>query len=163
MRERKIKQVSPFNGEVIAEETFYFQLSKADFVEMDLMSIFEGKNAVKMLKVAKEMIVQAAGVKEGNRLSKTGVKERFVRDGWWDALFEELFQEDNPMDFIIGMLPEDVRQEIAAEHAKTYTDAELMAMSDKDFYKAAGTDQVSEMDKRFVQIAFTRKTHRDVA
>jgi hypothetical protein len=169
MQERKIQLISPFDGSVIAEETFYFQLTKADFVEMELLdrddvegylkSVMEGNNAIKTLKVAKEMIIQAAGVKDGARLVKYGT-DKFIKDGWWEALFEQLFQEDNPMEFIIGILPQDVRQGIAAEHAKTYTDAELMAMSEPDFYKAAGTKSIQDMDPRFIQLAINRKTNK---
>lgn len=167
MQERTITVINPFDGSE-KTETFYFKLSRSAALDMQLLerddveeylrSVIEGQNGAKMLKVAREMILAAVGVKDGTRFVKTGVAERFVEEGFWDALFEELFQEENPMTFIIGILPDDIQREIAAENAKKeYTDEELMAMSEADFYRAAGVKSMDNMAPRFAQIAIARK------
>jgi hypothetical protein len=166
MKERRITVKNPFTG-VEQSETFFFKLSRADALNMKLLdqddvegylqSIIDSKNGVRMLRVVQEMILAAVGVQEGNRFVKQGVADRFVSEGYWDALFEELFQENNPMEFIIGILPDDVQKEIAAGHAKTYTDEELLAMSEDDFYKAAGVKTMDNMSPRFMQLAVARK------
>lgn len=174
MQERTITVKNPFTGE-LKTETFYFKLSRADALEMKLLekedveaylqSIIDSKNGVRMLRVMKEMILAAVGVKDGTQFEKEGVAARFVREKFWDQLFEELMQEENPMEFIIGILPDDVQKEIAASHQKTYSDAELLAMSDADFYKAAGVKTMDNMTPRFMQIAVRRRQakQQDVA
>ncbi|AXQ61285.1 hypothetical protein SEA_LIBERTYBELL_44 [Streptomyces phage LibertyBell] len=172
MKERTIAVTNPFTGER-KEETFYFQLDRADMIDMDILdhddveahlrSIIEGKNAARLIKVVREMILSAVGVKDGTRFVKKGVADRFVEEGFWNALFEELFQEENPMEFIIGILPADVQKEIAAGHEKTYTDDELLAMSDAEFYKAAGVKTMDNMSPHFMQIAVRRRQQKNAA
>lgn len=175
MQERTIRVKNPFTGEIGEPETFYFQLNKSDAMDMKLLerddveeylrSVIEGQNGAKMLKVARDMILAAVGVKVGQNLVKEDVAQRFVNEGYWNALFQDLFETEgyNPMDFIIGILPEDIQKEIAEGHEKKYTEAELLAMTDKEFYKAVGTKNVSEMEPRHLQIAVRRKTHKSDA
>jgi hypothetical protein len=151
------------------EEHYWFRLSTTDAIDMELMqrpdvqdylqTILQGKNGVKMLSLMQEMIFQSVAKRDGQRLRKEGVKQEFIETGAWDALFDELMQAgDGEMtSFFLKILPEDVQTEMAKESAKQYTDEELLAMSDKQFFKAAGVSTLDQMDARFLQIAVRRK------
>lgn len=168
MFSRTITFKDQFTGEP-REETYWFELSMSDATDLEILerddvqeyltSIIEGQNGAKMLKVMKMLAWAAVGRREGNRFVKDGVAKEFRENGTWNALFSELMQEKDAglESFYLKILPTEIKRQAEEQAAKKYTDEELLAMSDEDFYRAAGTKKFDEMNKRFSLIAYKRK------
>jgi len=55
-------------------------------------------------------------------------------------------------------LEDRIEKIMKGEAKKEYTDAELLALPDDEFFKAAGGTNSRNWDPRFLQIAYQRKT-----
>lgn len=101
------------------EEDFYFNLSTAELMEMELSTtgglekyiqkIVAEKDSKKILEIFKEIIVKSYGVKsaDGKRFIKNDeVREEFVQTEAYSDLFSELATNaDAAADFINGIVP----------------------------------------------------------
>ena len=129
---KKIITYTDYNG-VERTEPFYFNLSKAELMEMELGvtggmtemldKIIAAKDAPSLMKTFKEMIMKAYGVKsdDGKRLIKSEeLSIAFTQTEAYSVLFMELITDDKAAaDFVNGIIPNEIQTEVAAQTAQT--------------------------------------------
>lgn len=120
---KKTMVYTDFNGEEIKED-FYFHLSKAEIMEMQLeekgglaeriQKIVDAKNVPEIIKVFKDLILKAYGVKseDGKRFIKSKqLSEEFSQTQAYSDLFMELASDpDAAAAFINGIIPAELQQ-----------------------------------------------------
>lgn len=125
---KKIITFTDYNG-VERTEPFYFNLSKAELMEMELGvtggmtemldKIIAAKDAPSLMKTFKEMIMKAYGVKsdDGKRLIKSEeLSIAFTQTEAYSVLFMELITDDKAAaDFVNGIIPNEIQTEVAAQ------------------------------------------------
>ena len=108
-----------FNGNQITE-TFYFNLSKAELIEMQvsveggldkvLKRVSEEKDPAKLLNLFKMFVLKSFGVKseDGKRFIKDdALTEAFTQTNAYSELYMSLIQDTNAaIDFITGIVPD---------------------------------------------------------
>lgn len=128
---KKIITYTDYNG-VERTEPFYFNLSKAELMEMELGvtggmtemldKIIAAKDAPSLMKTFKEMIMKAYGVKsdDGKRLIKSEeLSIAFTQTEAYSVLFMELITNDKAAaDFVNGIIPNEIQAEVAAQTAQ---------------------------------------------
>ena len=128
---KKIITYTDYNG-VERTEPFYFNLSKAELMEMELgvtggmtemlNKIIAAKDAPSLMKTFKEMIMKAYGVKsdDGKRLIKSEeLSIAFTQTEAYNVLFMELITDDKAAaDFVNGIIPNEIQAEVAAQTAQ---------------------------------------------
>ena len=129
---KKIITYTDYNG-VERTEPFYFNLSKAELMEMELGvtggmtemldKIIAAKDAPSLMKTFKEMIMKAYGVKsdDGKRLIKSEeLSIAFTQTEAYSVLFMELITDDKAAaDFVNGIIPNEIQTEVDAQTAQT--------------------------------------------
>ena len=124
---KKVIKYEDYNG-VQREEAFYFNLTKAEIMEMELTtvggltgmitSIVEAKDTPAIIKTFKEIILKAYGEKtpDGKRFTKSEeISEAFSQTEAYSELFMELLTDTNAAAaFVNGIVPADVMKEAAA-------------------------------------------------
>lgn len=114
-----------YNG-VERTETFYFNLSKAELMEMNLTTtggmdqllrrIIAEKDTVKIAQIFKEIILKSYGEKspDGRRFIKNDeIREAFEQTEAYSILYMELISDpDMASKFIIGLLPSDIAKQV---------------------------------------------------
>lgn len=127
---KKIITYTDYNG-VERTEPFYFNLSKAELMEMELgvtggmtemlNKIIAAKDAPSLMKTFKEMIMKAYGVKsdDGKRIIKSEeLSIAFTQTEAYSVLFMELITDDKAAaDFVNGIIPNEIQAEVAAQAA----------------------------------------------
>ena len=136
MIKKTIKYVD-FNG-TEREEDFYFHLSKSELLELSISKsggldvlmerLIKQKDVKEIFSIIKEFILRSYGEKsdDGKVLLKSDeISHRFMCTEAYDVLFTELVEDSNKaLDFINGILPEDVRKKLAeAQKANLATNA----------------------------------------
>ena len=128
---KKIITYTDYNG-VERTEPFYFNLSKAELMEMELGvtggmtemldKIIAAKDAPSLMKTFKEMIMKAYGVKsdDGKRLIKSEeLSIAFTQTEAYSVMFMELITDDKAAaDFVNGIIPNEIQTEVAAQTAQ---------------------------------------------
>ena len=128
---KKIITYTDYNG-VERTEPFYFNLSKAELMEMELGvtggmtemldKIIAAKDAPSLMKTFKEMIMKAYGVKsdDGKRLIKSEeLSIAFTQTEAYSVLFMELITDDKAAaDFVNGIIPNEIKDKVADQTAK---------------------------------------------
>ena len=128
---KKIITYTDYNG-VERTEPFYFNLSKAELMEMELGvtggmtemldKIIAAKDAPSLMKTFKEMIMKAYGVKsdDGKRLIKSEeLSIAFTQTEAYSVLFMELITDDKAAaDFVNGIIPNEIQAEVATQTAQ---------------------------------------------
>ena len=117
-------------------ENFYFNLSKAEVMEMEMSTeggmaesiqkIVDAKDAPSIIRVFKDLVLKAYGVKsdDGRRFMKTkpdGSKysDEFKETEAYSQIFMELATDaDKAAEFINGIIPADLAQKVS-EQKKT--------------------------------------------
>lgn len=117
-------------------ENFYFNLSKAEVMEMEMSTeggmaesiqkIVDAKDAPSIIRVFKDLVLKAYGVKsdDGRRFMKTkpdGSKysDEFKETEAYSQIFMELATDaDKAAEFINGIVPSDLAQKVS-EQKKT--------------------------------------------
>ena len=116
-----------YNGEEIKED-FYFNLTKAEILEMQLekegglaekiQTIVDSKNVPELIKIFKELILRSYGKKsdDGKRFIKSPELSReFTQTEAYSELFMELATDsDAASAFINGIIPANLAKEIPA-------------------------------------------------
>ena len=129
MLKKTIKYVD-FNG-VERSEEFYFNLTKAELMEMELSisgglteminSIVNTQDAPEIIKIFKKLILDSYGVKsnDGKRFVKSKeLSDEFAQTEAYSVLFMELATNaDEASKFINGIMPVDVAKEVATHPA----------------------------------------------
>lgn len=130
MYSKVIKYVD-YNG-TEREETFLFNLSKAELMEMELTTtgglgeminkIIETQDIPELIKIFKELILKSYGVKspDGKQFIKSAeIAQGFSQTEAYSNLFMELVHDDKAAaDFINGIIPKDVNVEEAKNQVK---------------------------------------------
>ena len=132
MLKKKIKYTD-YNGVERAED-FYFHLSKAELMEMEMgtvgglaemiQKIIDTDNAPEIIKTFKEIIIKAVGEKSAD--GKRFIKSKEIADGFmqteaYSNLFMELATDaDAAANFIKGIMPGDI--DISDEQIKKLTE-----------------------------------------
>lgn len=120
-----------YNGEEVTE-SFYFNLTKAELLEMEmeqpggmmeyLNTLIESKDANEILKIFKNLIRRSVGKKsaDGRRFVKNEeITNDFMQTEAYSQLFMELATDaEEGARFINGIIPQDVAKEVAKEKAK---------------------------------------------
>ena len=128
---KKIITYTDYNG-VERTEPFYFNLSKAELMEMELGvtggmtemldKIIAAKDAPSLMKTFKEMIMKAYGVKsdDGKRLIKSEeLSIAFTQTEAYSVLFMELITDDKAAaDFVNGIIPNEIKDKAADQTAQ---------------------------------------------
>ena len=128
---KKIITYTDYNG-VERTEPFYFNLSKAELMEMELgvtggmtemlNKIINAKDGPSLMKIFKEMIMKSYGVKsdDGKRLIKSEeLSIAFTQTEAYSVLFMELITDDKAAaDFVNGIIPNEIQTEVAAQTAQ---------------------------------------------
>lgn len=110
-----------FNDET-QTETFYFNLSKIELIEMEveydggfinvMKNIIEAGNEKRIIKEFKRLILSAYGQRseDGKRFIKNDeIREEFSQHAAYQALFMELATDDlKAAEFIMGVFPSDM-------------------------------------------------------
>lgn len=118
---KKTITYTDYNG-VERKEDFYFNLSKAELMEMELGTtggfvemvnrIVDAKDAPSILKIFKDLVLAAYGVKssDGKRFIKNDeVRAEFAQTEAYSILFMELATDANAASaFINGIVPADI-------------------------------------------------------
>ena len=111
------------------EEDFYFNLSKAEIMEMEMSTtgglteminrIIETQDAPSIIKVFKDIIMKSYGEKspDGKRFVKTKeLAEAFSQTEAYSELFMELSSDsDAASKFVNGIIPADMAAEVAKQ------------------------------------------------
>ena len=127
---KKIITYTDYNG-VERTEPFYFNLSKAELMEMELgvtggmtemlNKIINAKDGPSLMKTFKEMIMKSYGVKsdDGKRLIKSDeLSIAFTQTEAYSVLFMELITDDKAAaDFVNGIIPNEIQAEVATQTA----------------------------------------------
>lgn len=117
-------------------ETFYFNISKAELMEMELgttggyaemlQRIVETQDAPSLIKIFKDLIFKAYGVKssDGKRFIKSQeLSEEFAQTEAYTVLFMELATNaEAGAEFVNGILPQDLVAQAANNKLKLAPD-----------------------------------------
>ena len=128
---KKIITYTDYNG-VERTEPFYFNLSKAELMEMELgvtggmtemlNKIINAKDGPSLMKTFKEMIMKAYGVKsdDGKRLIKSEeLSIAFTQTEAYSVLFMELITDDKAAaDLVNGIIPNEIKDKVADQTAQ---------------------------------------------
>lgn len=115
-----------FNG-VERKEDFYFNLSKAEIMEMQfgtvggldvmLKKIIDAKDVKSIMDTFKMLILKAYGIKsdDGRRFIKSEeIAKEFEQTEAYSILYMELASDDNAAaEFVNGIIPKDVASEVS--------------------------------------------------
>lgn len=129
MLEKKIKYTD--YNDVEREETFYFHISKADMSRKEftteggysnfLQRIVDEKDSTKLYKLFEEIIEMSYGEKSAD--GKRFIRERdgeslfkqFQETPAYDVLIMELFDPKKAAEFVKGIFPKDIAQQVNAD------------------------------------------------
>lgn len=123
---KKTISYEDYNG-VTRKEDFYFNLSKAELMEMEfgqvgglsvmLQKIIDAKDTKQIIETFKKLILKAYGIKsdDGRRFIKSEeISKEFEQTEAYSILYMELATNDTAAaDFVNGIIPKDVAEEIA--------------------------------------------------
>lgn len=129
---KKTITYTDFDGNERTED-FYFNLTKAEILEMELevdggftaylQKIVNTKSVPSLIKIFKDMIIRAYGEKspDGRRFIKNKeLTDSFVQTEAYSSLFIELSTDDEAAAaFINGIVPKDVAEEAAKQQLTT--------------------------------------------
>lgn len=121
---KKTLKFEDFDGNIV-EETHYFNMTRAEVTEFDLMyqdkggfeeyikRISSAKDNREIWRVVKEIVLSSYGVKPANStqfIKSKEIAQNFVNSLAFDALMMSFFEErsdggNNLVDFINGVLP----------------------------------------------------------
>ena len=122
---KKTITYTDYNG-VERKEDFYFNLSKAEIMEMEMSTagglaemiqrIVDSKDNVAIIKIFKELVLKAYGKKsdDGRRFIKSKeISEEFSQTEAYSIIFMELAMDaDAAAKFVNGIVPVDVSKQI---------------------------------------------------
>ena len=118
---KKTIKYTDFDGEERTED-FYFNLTKAEIMEMNLTTyggldkmiekIIAAKDTPKIVNLFKDLVLRSYGIKsdDGKRFIKNDkIREEFVQTEAYSELFMELAtDEDAAINFVNGIVPKEL-------------------------------------------------------
>jgi len=122
-----------FNGQQVTE-TFYFNLSKTELIELEasyeggleasIKRIIDSDDVKNLIKEFKRIVLLSYGIRseDGKRFIKNDqIREEFTQTAAYDALFMELATDENAADrFIKGIIPRDMGQTVVTAPTHTH-------------------------------------------
>ena len=131
---KKMITYEDYNGQT-RTEPFYFNLSQADILELELgtegtftglvQKIIDTQDTPKLIRWFKKLIMLSYGEKsvDGKRFIKSDeLSEAFVQSPAYDVLLMEFFNEPNAAsDFVNGIAPKEIDREKLAAAQKEAT------------------------------------------
>lgn len=128
---KKTVTYTDYNG-VERTEDFYFNLTKAEIMEMELGTkgglaemidkIVKAQDAPAIIKIFKDLVLKAFGIKspDGRRFMKSDeIRDEFEQTEAYSIIFMELATDaDAAAKFVNGIVPADMAKEAAALNAK---------------------------------------------
>lgn len=129
---KKTIAYTDFNG-VERKEDFYFNLSKAELMELELgttggfsemiQRVIDAKDAPTIMNTFKKIILKAYGVKsdDGKRFVKSPeLSQEFEQTEAYSQLFMELITDaDASSEFVIAIMPSDLQAKVKEETSKS--------------------------------------------
>ncbi len=125
---KKVIKYTDYNG-AEREENYYFNLSKAELMEMELGTIggftemvnkiIAAQDTPALVKIFKDMILKSYGVKspDGKRFEKSKeISEEFMQTEAYSTLFMELATNaDAAIEFINGIVPAEISEKMKSK------------------------------------------------
>ena len=125
MLKKTIKWINPFTNEE-EEDTFYFNITKAELVEMELATegglseslkkVVASEDAGKIIAEFKKIILSAYGVRseDGRFFKKTQeLRDEFESSEAYSTLFIEILTDtDSAIEFVKAIVPADMADEV---------------------------------------------------
>lgn len=130
---KPITFTDPFTGEEVTR-TFYFHISKAELLELEysqsgglsnlIKRISEEGHNEKLLPLFKEIIGLSYGVRtdSGGFKKSKDLTEEFMASEAYSTLFMSFFDADVLLEFIQGILPKDLSEELNNKFPEGITD-----------------------------------------
>jgi hypothetical protein len=165
-----------------AKAELWFHMNEAELAEMQYSrkggmasyvdEIVGAEDMASLIAIFKELVLMSVGERSEDGLEffkSQEYRDKLVRSDVYSALFMELVTDTKKgIEFFNGLVPKKLRDEYEAqkkaENEKTYTDAQLLAMSWEDFHKAAGgKGNEKNWDPRFLMIGYQRKSNEQAA
>jgi hypothetical protein len=151
---KKTIKYTDFNGEETTED-FYFHLSKAELIELEMSvdgglseamkKIVDTNDGKAIIDIFKRVILMAYGKKsdDGKRFIKTEeMRKEFASSEAYSELFMEMCTNaDAAAEFVNGMIPQGMEQQIETitsgenQEVKWLNRSEVEAMSQEELYK----------------------------
>lgn len=137
MYAKKIKSINFVDGSEV-EKTYYFNLSKAELMEMELSidgglksyieKIVEAKKTPELVALFKKLILKSYGERsaDGMRFVKVdpvrgNLADEFEQTDAYSELFTELAtNEQSAIEFINGIIPAQLQAQVAADTGHAY-------------------------------------------
>ena len=137
---KKVIKYTDYNG-VEREEEKYFNFNKAELMEMELTTvgglsglidkIIKTKDYPTLVKMFKGLILDSYGEKsaDGIQFEKSdSIRKRFEQSEAYSELFMELAtNSESAADFVNGIIPKDLRDQVAKEAKDKMTALETAA------------------------------------
>ena len=122
---KKTVTYTDYNG-VERTEPFYFHFTQAELLDMEMSTeggfaeriqrIIDAKDQTSLLKVIKQFVLDAYGVKsdDGRRfIKKSEVKEAFVECPAYSEIYMEFLSDDKfAAEFVNGVIPSDMKDRL---------------------------------------------------
>lgn len=163
-----------------AQKEWYFALDKAEIAEMKIRHEGPGKGSLedyldriikeqdnnKLLDNFKAILFKSVGVRKGNYIAKNqDILDEFVGSGAYEAMFMRMLGDATyAANLINGIIPKDLAKAVAEKQAEIegfanapHSDEELLAMTDEQFFTAAGGSNPMRWEPRFLMLAAKRK------
>lgn len=108
-------------------EIFLFNFSKVELLDMQttnfgaaLTAVVDSKDPAEILPQLKNIILMAYGERDGDRFVKSDeIRERFAGSPAFEVLYLRMLQDaEFAGDFITGVIPKEMRAEVASEMSK---------------------------------------------
>jgi hypothetical protein len=165
------------NGETVTKE-WIFALDRAELAEMKIRHEGPGRGTLesyldrivkeqdnnKLLDNFKLILLKSVGLRVDNYIDKSDkIRAEFTGGGAYETMFMRMLEDAAYAARLInGIIPKDMAEEAAKRQAETgsetYTDNELLGMTDEAFFAAAGGTNPMKWDPRFLMLAARRKT-----
>jgi len=154
---KKVIKYEDFNGEQ-REETFYFNLSKAELMEMELSTqagveqmvrmLIATKDNAKIVQIFKDLILKSYGIKseDGTRFIKTQeLRESFEQSNAYSELFMQIISDSNEQAaFINGV--------VNGVNAPVIDEKEALAKLKELGYDTSRIEKLTENENKIVPI-----------
>lgn len=154
---KKVIKYEDFNGEQ-REETFYFNLSKAELMEMELSTqagveqmvrmLIATKDNAKIVQIFKDLILKSYGIKseDGTRFIKTQeLRDSFEQSNAYSELFMQIISDSNEQAaFINGV--------VNGVNAPVIDEKEALAKLKELGYDTSRIEKLTEDENKIVPI-----------
>lgn len=158
------------DGEEVTED-WYFSLTEAAVAELPFMhdqnrdeiltEIARTKDSKGWLDILKMVVLASVGRREDNLLIRDeATKRQFEYGGAYEEFFSELITHDDAgYGFFQSTLPPKLLkklQDVESQQEREYSEDEMLAMTDEEFFRIFGTDQ-KKYSREVLLVALRRR------